>query len=136
MTLLQARKAAQKLAVFLLLESQKLLHPVTVFQMEKNRQKRLIITEYSVTCKGVSGAPEPTQNLFMKHITKDIDNEAELKMIQQYGFCIIHFRCISHAEARYKSFKLWVPASQFERLFDEKLWPEGVVVRMFGLRAT
>ena len=52
-------------------------------------------------------------------------------MIQQYGFCIRDFRCISHPKARFNSFKLSVPASQFERLFDEKLWPEGVVVRIF-----
>ena len=52
-------------------------------------------------------------------------------MIQNYGFGIRDFRCISHPEARFKSFKLSVPASQFERIFDEKLWPEGVVVRIY-----
>ena len=52
-------------------------------------------------------------------------------MIQSYGFGIRDFQCISHPEARFKSFKLSVPASQFERLFDEKLWPEGVVVRIY-----
>ena len=105
--------------------------PSYSFQKRKNRQKRLIITGNSVTCKGVSGAPEPTRHLFIKRINEDTDNEAVQNMIQQYGFCIKDFRCISHPEARFKSFKLSVPASQFERLFDEKLWPEGVVVRMF-----
>ena len=54
-------------------------------------------------------------------------------MIQQYGFRIRDFRCISHPDAHFKSFncKLSVPALQFQGLFDEKLWPEGVVVRMF-----
>ena len=105
--------------------------PSYIFQKRKNRQKRLIITGNSVTCKGVLGAPEPTRHLFIKRITKDTGNEAVHKMIQQYGFCIRDFRCISHPEACFKSFKLSVPASQFEGLFDEKLWPEGVVVRMF-----
>ena len=69
--------------------------------------------------------------LFIKWITKDTENDAVKNMIQNYGFGIRDFRCISHPEARFKSFKLSVPASQFERLFDEKLWPEGVVVRIY-----
>ena len=95
--------------------------PSYSFQKRKNWQKRLIITENSVTCKGVSGAPEPIRHLFIKPITKDTDNEAVQKMIQQYGFCIRDFRYIFHPEARFKSFKLSVSASQFEGLFDEKL---------------
>ena len=84
-----------------------------------------------MSCKGVAGAPEPTRHLFIKRITKDTENDAVKNMIQSYGFGIRDFRCISHPEARFKSFKLSVPASQFERLFDEKLWPEGVVVRIY-----
>ena len=101
------------------------------FQQRKNKQKRRIITGNSVSCKGVAGAPEPTRHLFIKRITKDTENDAVKNMIQSYGFGIRDFRCISHPEARFKSFKLSVPASQFERLFDEKLWPEGVVVRIY-----
>ena len=76
--MLQGKKAAQKPVVFLMLGSQKLLHPVTVlkFQKRKNRQKRLIIKGNSVTCNGVSGAPKPTRQPFVKRITKDTDNEA------------------------------------------------------------
>ena len=101
------------------------------FHLRKNKQRRRIITGNSVSCKGVAGAPEPTRHLFIKRITKDTENDAVKNMILSYGFGIRDFRCISHPEARFKSFKLSVPASQFERLFDEKLWPEGVVVRIY-----
>ena len=101
------------------------------FQQRKNKQKRRIITGNSVSCKGVAGAPEPTRHLFIKRTTKDTENDGVLKMIQSYGFGIRDFQCISHPEARFKSFKLSVPTSQFERLFDEKLWQEGVVVRIY-----
>ena len=105
------------------------------FQQRKNKQRRRIIIGNSVSCKGVTqwqGQPEPTRHLFRKRITKDTENDAVKNMIQSYGFGIRDFRCISHPEARFKSFKLSVPASQFERLFDEKLWPEGVVVRIYA----
>ena len=90
-------------------------------QQRKKKQKRRIITGNNVSCKGVVGGSKPTCHLFIKRITKDTKNEAVQNMIQSYGFCIRAFRCISHSEARFKSFKLSVPASQFERLFDEKL---------------
>ena len=44
-------------------------------------------------------AIKPTPQHFIKHITKDTENEAVLKMTQHYGFCIRDFRCISHPEA-------------------------------------
>ena len=82
------------------------------FQQRKSKQKSGIITGNSVSCKGVAGAPEPTCHLFIKRITKDTDNDAIQKMIQSYGFGIRDFRCISHPEAHFKSFKLSVPASR------------------------
>ena len=84
-----------------------------------------------MSCKGVAGALEPTRHLFIKRITKDTENDAVKNMILSYGFGIRDFGCISHPDGRFKFFKLSVPASQFERLFDEKLWPEGVVVRIY-----
>ena len=100
------------------------------FQQRKNKKKRRIITGNSVSCKGVAGATEPTRHHFIKRITKDTENDAAQKMIQSSGFCIKDFRCISYPEAIFKSFRLSVPTSQFERLFDAKLWPEGVIVRI------
>ena len=55
-----------------------------VFQQRKNKKKRKIITGYSVSCKGVALAPEPIaiRHLFIKWITKDTENDAVQKRIQ------------------------------------------------------
>ena len=87
------------------------------FQQRKNKQKRRIITGNSVSCKGVAGAPGPTRHLFIKRITKDTENDAVQKMIESYGFGIRDFRCISHPEARFKSFKLSVPGITIRETF-------------------
>ncbi len=46
----------------------------------------------------------------------------------------IEFRssqCVSHSEAKYKSFKLSVGLSQMRVLLDELVWPDGVRVRKY-----
>ena len=59
--------------VFLMLDSQELLRPVTVFKRDRTGTKGL---SSQVTCQGVSGAPEPTRDPFIKRITKDTDDES------------------------------------------------------------
>ena len=39
--------------------------------------------------------------------------------------------CVSHYDAKYKSFRLKVNVYDFQRLLDESLWPIGVNVRRY-----
>ena len=62
-------------------------------------------------------------------------NENELKdFIISKGFTVVQFVCVSHDEAKYKSFKLSVPKDEFSRLLDGGMWPENILVRKFKSR--
>ena len=74
------------------------------------------------------GAPAPVHHLFVKSISKDTNDEDVFTMMEQNGFTVKEFKCISHPQAQFKSYKLAVPRSEFSKLFDENLWPKGVFV--------
>ena len=53
------------------------------------------------------------------------------QLIADAGFTAHALECVSKPEAKFNSFKLTVCVSQFKRLFDSSLWPEGIHVRKF-----
>ena len=77
------------------------------------------------------GAPEPVRHLFVNRISKDTNDEDVFTQIEQNGFTVKKLECISHPQARFKSYKLAVPCSEFNKLCNENLWPKGVFVRTY-----
>lgn len=99
---------------------------------ERQRQKRVVQGKAHDKC-GVKGAPEPSRQLFIYRVHKDTTVE-DLELLlseSEYDFEIRALECVSHESATFKSFRLQVPRSQFENLFDGNLWPGGVRVRQY-----
>ena len=46
----------------------------------------------------------------------------------------VQVECVSDEKAKFKSYKVTVPKTQFENLFNEELWPEGVRVQSWRER--
>ena len=100
--------------------------------IKRNRKKRKqVITGKGSSTGNVMGAPEPVRHLFVKRISKDTNDEDVFTMMEQNGFTVKELKCISHPQAQFKSYKLAVPRSEFNKLFDENLWPKGVFVRTY-----
>ena len=62
---------------------------------------------------------------------KDTNDEDVFTMMEQNGFTVKELKCISHPQAQFKLYKLPAPCSEFNKLFDENLWPKGVFVRTY-----
>ena len=100
--------------------------------IKRNKKKRnQVITGKGASTGNVMGAPEPVRHLFVKRISKDTNDEDVFTMMEQNGFTVKELKCISHPQAQFKSYKLAVPRSEFNKLFDENLWPKGVYVRTY-----
>ena len=99
---------------------------------ERQTQRRIIQGKANSKC-GVRGAPEPHRQLFIYRVDKATTEHDMTSLLQDSGhdFNIKELKCMSHPEAMYKSFKLSVPVSQYENLFDDGLWPSGVCVRKY-----
>ena len=79
----------------------------------------------------VKGAPQRSRDLFIYRVDTSADAQALKEHVINKGFSIISLNCVSKPESKYKSFKLTVPAFQFNNLFDSSLWPMGIHVRPF-----
>ena len=96
-----------------------------------NVAKRKTVSGNAKNIKNLIGAPEPNRDLFIfrldgKTVLNDLQN-----YIKERGFSVRSLKQMSKPESQFKSFKLSVPVSEFEALFDPDLWPEGVCVRRF-----
>ena len=83
-------------------------------------------------------APEPGRDLFIYRILKDSSVKGLKDLVERQNVEVRSIECISNPNALYKSFKLTVPKSQLETIFNETFpWPSGVRVRKsFNMRRT
>ena len=99
---------------------------------QNERQRHRIITGNAVARSGhFKGAPEPGRDLFIYRVDTSTDVSDLRTHLTDYGFHIRKLDCISNPDSKFKSFKLTVPMSEFNDLFDGSLWPFGVRVRKY-----
>ena len=99
-------------------------------QQKENRRRREITGTANRDCR-TRGAPEPSRHLFISRVSEETNIEDLHTDISELGFTIRDLSCVSHNEAKFKSFKLTVPKSEFGDLFDGSLWAQGVRVRPY-----
>ena len=100
----------------------------------KNRMRKQVITGKGASTGNVMAAPEPVRHLFVKRISKDTNDEDVFMMLKQNGFTVKELKCRSHPEAPFKLYKLAVPRSEFNKLFNENLWPKCAYSELPGLK--
>ncbi len=99
-----------------------------VYTPRRSRNKRLIIGT-KVTEK-IRGAPEASRSIFVR--VHSSTNQEDLKdFIEGEGFDVRALECISHKDAKSKSYRLDIPKSQHKRAFDASIWPKEVSVKPF-----
>ena len=95
------------------------------------KRRRNVITGNSKPQGSLKGAPEPGRDLFVFRVdnantTSDLRNH-----ITDYGFNVRGLSCVSHENSKFKSFKLTVPMSEYNELFNENMWPCGIKIRKY-----
>ena len=103
---------------------------------EKRRQQKL---NKQKICKGegdgsdqFSGAPEPSRDLFIYRFLGGATEDSIKRNVTEAGYEVRLIQQMSHVNAKYKSFRLSVPTSQYEALReDSKFWPRGVRIKRF-----
>ena len=102
--------------------------------MKEEQRRRNIITgraSLRPSANSFKGAPEPRRDLFIYRVDRDTTTSDLSTYIKDLGFNIRSLDCVSNDMAKFKSFKLSVPVSEFKDLFNENLWPYGVRVRKY-----
>lgn len=104
-------------------------HQAKKIRQHQSRKKKIVTG--NTTHAQIKGAPEPVRDMFIYRVHQDTESDILCKHIEDNGFNVLDLTCISKPEAKFKSFKLSVPVSQFTKLFDESLWPVGIRVRRY-----
>ena len=106
--------------------------PAYVLKRERQQEaKRRRVIIGSAHSSKVQGAPEPERHLFIYRVNQSTTTDHLRAHIQNHGFTVKFLECISKPVSKFKSFKLSVPVSEFSKLFDCSIWPEGIRVRKF-----
>ena len=110
--------------------------PKQVRKKEKRlgKHRRKVITGNARTDQNhFRGAPEPGRDLFIYRILKDSSVKGLKDLVESQNVEVRSIQCISNPNPLYKSFKLTVPKSQLETIFNDTFpWPSGVRVRKFS----
>ena len=83
------------------------------------------------TSCGFRGAPEPDRHLFLFRVRPEATESDIERYLKDQNLTYRSLSCMSNPNARFKSFKLTVGVSQYDALFNDGLWPNGVMVRPF-----
>jgi hypothetical protein len=97
----------------------------------KKKARKVITGKVKGEGAKVRGAPEPSRHLFIYRVDKSVNDSDMKDYVNEQGVTIQSLACVSHPSAKYKSFKLTVPISEYERLFSDEMWPEGIRVRKY-----
>ena len=98
-------------------------------RIRRHESRKRNIVKGTATTQNVKGAPEPTRDLFIYRV--DAETESVFDLVKSNGFKVLSLKCISNPAAKYKSFRLTVPVSEFKNLFNNDIWPRGVCIRKY-----
>lgn len=106
------------------------------FKVVKNKKKvrrdRRVVTGQKLDSSCIiKGAPEPNRDLFISRLVKETKDSDLERYVRDSGFTVNDLECISHPDAKMKSFRMSVPKSEFPKLLSDSLWPSGVRVRKY-----
>ena len=113
-------------------DSSEFIEPSYVRKKARQQLRRQILTGKGSAVGGFKGAPEPSRDLFLYRFVQEATADVIKDNVVGEGYEVRDIIQMSHKDAKYKSFRLSVPASQYQALHDaEDFWPEGVRIKQF-----
>ena len=107
-------------------------HIVRQQRRDENRRKRIITGRRNAGGGRFRGAPEAGRDLFIYRVHTDTVATDIHELVKSVGYDVLRLECVSNPNAKFKSFRMTVPASQYSKVHSESFpWPMGVRVRRF-----
>jgi hypothetical protein len=90
------------------------------------RRRQRFITGSGMTQSRIKGAPEPARDLFIFRLENCVTCKDLMDFIESLNCKVRELRCVSNENVR-----LTVGKSDYEKLYDDQIWPEGVRIRKY-----
>ena len=100
------------------------------YQKRRIRRRQKVVTGQATNSK-LKGAPLPSRDVFIYRVDKNTTVDILSEYISENSIDFREIECVSHEDAKYKSFRLTVSIKDLDKIFNEALWPSGVMVRRF-----
>lgn len=94
---------------------------------DKRKQNKLI----TGSKKGPKLARVPRYHFHIRNVSNDVNDDEIKTLIEDTATEIIEFVKVSNETAFSKSYRLSIPADDQEKILDEDVWPEGIVISRF-----
>ena len=107
---------------------------MTGFQYPKRRKRRKrqnVLTGKATNNISLKGAPETSRDIFVYRVDQSTTVDQIQSHISENGIAPVSCVCVSNPDAKFKSFKISVPVSQCNTMFNPDIWPAGIRVRKF-----
>jgi hypothetical protein len=107
-------------------------YEVPYLQRKKQaKRQRLLITGSKSGGNRFKGAPPPSRDFFIYRVDNDTSTDDIIDFLNDNTIAFRDVIQMSKIGSTYKSFKLVVPMTEYDKVVDEDLWPEGIKVRRF-----
>ena len=102
-------------------------------QRKRQRKQNRVVGNKQPLRGNFTGAPPPQRDIFLYRVNSRATCDDITKHINDENMNVtIHdLKCVSHQQAKFKSFRLKVDINDFTRLLDDSIWPRGVYVRKY-----
>ena len=100
------------------------------FVFPPSRKKRKIV-QRSGNSEILRGGPLPQRDFFVYRAEKSVTCEIISQHLRSNSINPCKVEVVSHAEAKFKSFKVKVNVSDAQKIMNPDIWPSGIYVRKF-----
>jgi hypothetical protein len=79
----------------------------------------------------LQSAPEPRRYAFVYRVAKTVTVDNMKDYLKSEYIRYYDVECMSNEDAKFKSFKLEIPKTSVDKVFNPETWPENIYVRKF-----
>ena len=84
----------------------------------------------------IEGAPPPRRDFFLSRIKRDTDVESLQTFIQEKGIKVYDIQIVSHANAKFNSYRVSVDVNDKDKMLVPEIWPQGVCIEKWRNKDT
>ena len=97
----------------------------------EKRRRKIIEGTLPSSSVGFSGGPEYLRDIFISNVESTTPDDIIRKHLDERRIAYRHLEQVSHPAAKFKSYKLTVPASAQRAVLSPSLWSTGIQVQFF-----
>ena len=94
----------------------------------RRRRDRAVFGRGTTAVQGLAGAPVRPRCVWLWRVLRGDTDDIKQHM-EDRGVTVEEISKVSHPEAKFKSFKIQIPAESEKQILDSEFWPQGMMCK-------